>query len=96
MKSHFIYKTTLISQFKLLCNNIFQELCVLETAKKLLVERCQSTWEKMNRLEEVRFKLKLDIGDKSETLEIDRDQLTLDKNCANISYKTDPIRIANT
>lgn len=59
----------------------------------MLIERCQSTWEKINRLEEVRFKVNLDINDKGETVELDRDQLTLDKNCANISYKTDPTRI---
>ncbi|XP_017781142.1 PREDICTED: tektin-B1, partial [Nicrophorus vespilloides] len=70
------------------------ELCVLEGVKKLLVERCQAAWEKINRLEEVRFKLTLDINDKQESIELDKDQLTLDKNCANISYKIDPLRIA--
>lgn len=59
----------------------------------MLIERCQATWEKINRLEEVRFKLNLDINDKAESIELDKDQLTLDKNCANISYKTDPLRI---
>lgn len=71
---------------------LLQELCVVETVKKLLVERCQSVWEKLNKLEEVKFKLNLEINDKNEALEIDRDQLTLDKNCANITFKTDPLR----
>lgn len=70
-----------------------KELCIVESVKRLLVERCQAAWEKINRLQEVRFKLQLDINDKSEALEIDKDQLTLDKNCANISYKIDPMRI---
>lgn len=69
------------------------ELCVLEGVKKLLVERCQAAWEKINRLGEVKFKLSLDLNDKEETLEIDKDQLTLDRHCAGISYKIDPLRI---
>ncbi|KAJ8922335.1 hypothetical protein NQ315_004278 [Exocentrus adspersus] len=69
-----------------------KELCVLETVKKLLMERCQSVWEKLNKLEEVKFKLNLEINDKNEALEIDKDQLTLDKNCANITFKTDALR----
>lgn len=70
-----------------------KELCVVENVKKLLMDRCQATWEKLNRLEEVRFKLRLDINDKKEAIAIDTDQLTLDKNCANISFKTDPLKI---
>ncbi|KAF2903482.1 hypothetical protein ILUMI_02716 [Ignelater luminosus] len=70
-----------------------KELCVVENVKKLLMDRCQSAWEKINRLEEVKFKVQLDINDKNETIEIDKDMLTLDKNCANISFKTDPLRI---
>jgi len=59
----------------------------------MLIDRCQDAWEKINKLNEVRFKLNLDINDKHEAIEIDKDQLTLDKNCANISFKTDPLRI---
>ncbi|CAG9773184.1 unnamed protein product [Ceutorhynchus assimilis] len=69
-----------------------KEICVLESAKKMLMERCQAVWEKINKLNEVRFKLNLDINDKHEAIEIDKDQLTLDKNCANISFKTKPCR----
>ncbi|XP_030760676.1 tektin-2 [Sitophilus oryzae] len=70
-----------------------RELCVVESVKKILIERCQEAWEKINKLNEVRFKLQLDINDKHESIEIDQDQLTLDKNCANISFKTDPLRL---
>ncbi|KAJ8943826.1 hypothetical protein NQ318_020898 [Aromia moschata] len=70
-----------------------KELCVVESVKKLLIERCQATWEKLNKLEEVKFKLNLEINDKNEALEIDKDQLTLDKNCANITFKTDALRV---
>ncbi|XP_056630628.1 tektin-2 [Diorhabda sublineata] len=70
-----------------------KELCLVENVKKMLVERCQSAWEKLNKLEEVKFYLNLDINDKTEAYEIDKDQLTLDKNCANITFKIDPLRI---
>ncbi|XP_018319190.1 tektin-2 [Agrilus planipennis] len=71
-----------------------KELCVVENVKKLLVERCQSAWEKLNRLEEVKFKLELEINDKGEAIEIEKDQLNFDRNCANITFKTDPTRIS--
>lgn len=66
---------------------------MVESVKKLLVERCQKAWEKLNKLEEVKFKLHLEIDDKAEAIDIDKDQLTLDKNCANISFKPDSLRI---
>lgn len=64
----------------------------MEDVKKMLTDRCQASWEKLNRLDEVRFKLELEIDSKKDAVEIDKDQLTLDKNCANISYKVDPLR----
>lgn len=60
----------------------------------MLTDRCQSCWEKINRLEEVKFKLVLDLNDKKEAIDLDKDMLTLDKNCANISYKPDALRIS--
>ncbi|KAJ2947550.1 hypothetical protein O0L34_g17338 [Tuta absoluta] len=69
-----------------------KELCVTESNKKLLIDRCQSTWEKINRLEVVKFKLQLDLNDKNEALAIDKDMLSLDNNCANITYKTDSLK----
>jgi len=38
-------------------------------------------------LEELKFKLSLDIEDKNETIRIDRENLEIDHTCANISYK---------
>ncbi|VEN41916.1 unnamed protein product [Callosobruchus maculatus] len=69
-----------------------KELCIVEQVKKLLVERCQAAWEKLNKLEDVKFRLNLEINDKNEASETDKDQLTLDKNCANITFKIDPLR----
>ncbi|CAG9760477.1 unnamed protein product [Ceutorhynchus assimilis] len=70
-----------------------KELSLLENVKKLLIERCQAAWEKHNKLNEVRFKLSLEINNRHESIEIDKHQLSLDKNCADISFRTDPLRI---
>ncbi|KAH9627761.1 hypothetical protein HF086_001775 [Spodoptera exigua] len=69
-----------------------KELCVTESNKKMLIDRCQSAWEKINKLEVVKFKLQLDLNDKNEALQIDKDMLNLDKDCANITYKSDSLK----
>lgn len=50
-------------------------------------------WNKLNELVEVRFKLQIDIEDKREAEDIDSDQLALDKSCALVTYKVDPLRV---
>ncbi|XP_015589193.1 tektin-2 [Cephus cinctus] len=70
-----------------------KELCVLEGVKKLLTNRIQAAWEKLNRLEEVKFKIDLELQDKVESINIDQENLRLDRTCANISYKMDSLRI---
>lgn len=69
-----------------------KELCVIENNQKLLRDQCQAAWEKLNRLEEVKFKLSLEIDNKKEAQEIDVGQLNINKSCANITFKTDPLR----
>ncbi|XP_076248354.1 tektin-B1 [Calliopsis andreniformis] len=68
------------------------ELCVIENVKQLLTERVQASWEKLNRLEEVRFQVELEVEDKDETIRIDQENLSLDRTCANISYKPNALR----
>lgn len=72
---------------------IKRELCLLENVKKNLTERSQAAWEKINRLEEIKFQLNLDLNDKTEAADIDREQLALDKRSACISYKINSTRI---
>lgn len=72
---------------------VFQELCVIENNKRMLTERCQTAWEKINRMKEVQFQLNLDLNDKSEVLETDQEMLKLHKDCANISFKPDSLRV---
>lgn len=50
-------------------------------------------WCKLNELIEVRFKLKIDIEDKREAEDIDSEQMALNKDCSNITYKVDPLRV---
>ncbi|ALC41772.1 CG3085 [Drosophila busckii] len=71
---------------------IKNELCILENNQRLLADRCQKAWEKLTRLEEVRFKIGLEIENKLEAVDLDNSQLALDRNAANISYKPDPMR----
>ncbi|XP_076285805.1 tektin-2 [Lasioglossum baleicum] len=69
-----------------------KELCVIENVKQSLTARIQAAWEKLNRLEEVRFKISLEVEDKDETIKIDKENLSLDRTCANISYKPNALR----
>lgn len=88
----------MVKQTTALYNNMYiytslQELSTLESLKKMLTDKAQAAWEQINRLEEVRFQLKQDLLDKDETLEICKNNLGMDKNCANTSFKPDPLRL---
>lgn len=52
----------------------------------------QAAWEKLNRLEEVKFQIQLEVEDKDETIKIEKENLNLDRTCANISYKPNALR----
>lgn len=71
---------------------IKNELAVIENNQRLLADQCQRAWEKLGRLEEVKFKLGLEVGNKAEAEELDVAQLDLNKFAANITYKPDPTR----
>ncbi|XP_072748508.1 tektin-B1 [Anoplolepis gracilipes] len=64
-----------------------KELCVVTNVKEMFTNRAQAAWEKLNHLENMKFKLSLDIEDKNETIRIDKGNLQLDDTSANISYK---------
>jgi len=66
------------------------ELRILENNQRLLAERCQKAWSKLTRLEEVRFKIGLEIENKVEAVDLDTVQLALNRNSAGISYKPNP------
>lgn len=64
-----------------------KELCAIANVKETFTNRAQAAWEKLNHLEDVKFKLSLDIEDKSETIRIDKENFELDGTFANLSYK---------
>lgn len=70
-----------------------KELCVIENNQKMLRDKCQAAWEKLNRLEDIKFKIELDVDAKREAQEIDISQLDIDRYCANITFKPDAMRI---
>lgn len=70
-----------------------KELCVIENNQKMLRDQCQAAWEKLNRLNEVKFKVGIEIVNKTEAKELDGKQLGLNKFCANITYKPDALRV---
>ncbi|XP_008558946.1 tektin-2 [Microplitis demolitor] len=70
-----------------------KELTVIEGLKKTLTDKVQAAWEKLNRLEEIEFKVNLDLQDKVEAIEIDKDNCNLNRNSAIISYKPNALRI---
>lgn len=69
-----------------------KELCIIENNQKMLRDQCQAAWEKLNRLSEVKFKVGLELTNKTEAQECDVKQLGLNKFCANITFKPDPLR----
>ncbi|KAH8398954.1 hypothetical protein KR222_001612 [Zaprionus bogoriensis] len=71
---------------------IKNELRILENNQRLLADRCQKAWEKLTRLEEVRFNIGMEIENKVEAVDLDTVQLALNRNSAGISYKPDPMR----
>lgn len=64
-----------------------KELCLVENIKKNLSERSQGAWEKINRLEEVKYQITIDLNDKTEAADIDRHDLALGKFSAEITNK---------
>lgn len=71
---------------------IKNELRVIENNQRLLADQCQKAWEKLNRLEDVKFKLGLEVNNKAEAEHLDFNQLKLDACAANNTYKVDPTR----
>ncbi|XP_050459754.1 tektin-2 [Cataglyphis hispanica] len=64
-----------------------KELCAIANVKESFTNKAQAAWEKLNHLEDVKFKLSTDIEDKNETIRIDRENLEMNDTCVNMSYK---------
>ncbi|XP_037946775.1 tektin-B1-like, partial [Teleopsis dalmanni] len=69
-----------------------KELYILENNQQILLDQCHKTWEKMCRLEEVKFQIGLEMDNKLEAEDLDRKQIALNQFSANISYKPNATR----
>lgn len=54
---------------------------------------CQTAWEQINKLEELRINVAEDLDNKNNTICIDSELLEMTKNSKNISLKPDPLRV---
>ncbi|EDW60222.2 tektin-2 [Drosophila virilis] len=71
---------------------LMNELYLLENNARLLTNLIQNAWEKLSRLEVVRFKVESELRNKTETVNLDTTQRALDRNSVSISFKEDPTR----
>ncbi|KAH8298512.1 hypothetical protein KR044_008951 [Drosophila immigrans] len=72
---------------------IKNELYILENNQRLLSDRCHNAWKKLNRLQDVREKIRMEIENQIDARKLDSKQLMLDRNSTEISCKPDSQRI---
>ncbi|XP_066601759.1 tektin-B1 isoform X2 [Prorops nasuta] len=64
-----------------------KELCIIDNIKNLLTKRVHAAWEKLKRLEEMKFKIDLELEDKNGTIRIDSNNTELTRDSAGICYR---------
>lgn len=69
-----------------------KELHIMESNQFLLKERCQNAWIKLQRLEDVRFKILQELKNKKDTVDTDNRLLALNKLSTDVSLKLEPLR----
>lgn len=69
-----------------------RELAIVENSVKMLADQCQRAWEQLNRLNDAKMKLNLELVHKNEARDCDNQQRFTNDACSNVSYKTDPMR----
>ena len=55
--------------------------------------KCEDAWAQLNRLDDIRQKLEIDLQDKTEALRIDMDQIELTERSGGLSHKPDPTKV---
>ena len=55
--------------------------------------KCEDAWAQLNRLDDIRQKLEIDLQDKTEALRIDIDQIELTERSSGLSHKPDPTKV---
>ena len=61
----------------------------------LLKDKCESAYDQLASLENIRQRLEHDLQDKTEALKIDSDQLGLTERSTGLSFKPDPLKVPN-
>lgn len=69
-----------------------RELLNVENNMKLLRDQCQRAWEQLNRLNELKFKMNIELLHKDEARICDNQQRMSGEHFSNITFKTDPMR----
>lgn len=69
------------------------ETKVIDAIKRKLHQKCQQSFEQINRLQEARQQLINDLDDKNTAYGIDEENLALNKYSSAISFKPNPLRI---
>jgi len=70
-----------------------KETSVIDAIKRQLHEKCQLSYEQINRLQEARQQLLNDLNDKNSNHAIDSENLALNQYSSAISFKPNPLRI---
>ena len=66
---------------------------MIDAIKRKLHQKCQQSFEQINRLQEARQQLINDLDDKNTAYGIDEENLALNKYSSAISFKPNPLRI---
>lgn len=69
-----------------------RELSIVENSVKMLSDQCQRAWEQLNRLNDAKMKLNLELMHKNEARDCDNQQRFTNNACSNVTYKTDAMR----
>lgn len=72
---------------------VLKETKVIDNVKRRLHQKCQQSFEQINRLQEARQQLINDLEDKNTGHGIDEENLALTKHSSTISFKPNPLRI---
>lgn len=68
------------------------ELATVECSVNMLSDHCQRAWEQLNRLNEIKMKLNLELVHKDEAKDCDNQQWIKNELSSNVTHKTDPMR----
>lgn len=69
-----------------------RELAIVESGVKMLADQCQRAWEQLNRLNDIKMKLSLELMHKNEARDCDNQQRFTNELSTNVTFKTDPMR----